>query len=131
MTDSIADLLTRIRNALQVRHEAVAIPYSKLKEAILGVLVEEGYLKGSEAVGEGVRKQLVAQLKYRAAEAPVISGLKRISRPGRRVYRGADGLLDMAGGGLGATLVSTSQGIMTHRKAREARLGGEVLCHVW
>lgn len=130
MTDPIADMLTRIRNALHAKKESVVIPYSRMKEAVLGVIGTEGYIQGHEIVGEGVRKQLVAALKYTGRGEAVISGLKRISKPGRRVYRGAEEVEAIVGG-LGAAIISTSQGIMTHKQAQEAKVGGEVLCHIW
>lgn len=130
MTDPIADMLTRIRNALQVRRESVSIPYSKMKEAILRVIAAEGYVKGYEMIGEGIRKQLVVELKYVRQSEPVISGMKRISKPGLRVYHGAEGLESFSKG-LGAAIISTSKGIMTHREASKAKMGGEVLCRIW
>lgn len=130
MTDPIADLLTRIRNALGARQEATNIPYSKFKEGIVQVIAKEGFIRGFEVVGEGPRKQIVVSLKYIGRRQSVISGLRRVSRPGRRVYRGVTGLEEMRPG-MGAALISTPQGIMTERQAKEAKVGGEILCQIW
>lgn len=130
MTDPIADLLTRIRNAQLARHESTLIPFSKLKESIVQVMAREGFIKGHEVVGEGPRKQLVISLKYIGRKQPVISGLRRVSRPGRRVYRKADDLSGLRPA-MGAALISTPQGIMTERQALEQNVGGEVLCQIW
>ncbi len=130
MTDPIADLLTRIRNAQQARHETTAIPYSKLKESILKVVAAEGYTAGYEVIGEGVRKQLVVALKYTGVRQPVITGLKRVSSPGRRVYRRSDDLADLKPG-MGIAILSTPQGIMTDRQAKDSIVGGEVICQIW
>ena len=130
MTDPIADLLTRIRNAQQAHHDSTNIPYSRLKENIIKALSAEGFIKGYEVVGEGVRKQLVVLLRYIGRRTPVISGLRRVSKPGRRVYRHKALLADFRPG-MGIALISTPQGIMTERQATEANVGGEVLCQVW
>ena len=130
MTDPIADLLTRLRNAQQARHEAMTAPHSKLKENILRVIMRFGYVKNVEVVGEGVRKQLVTTLKYTDRKEPVISGIRRVSKPGRRVYRGTDQLGDLKPG-LGAVILSTPKGVMTDQEAREAKVGGEILCQIW
>ena len=130
MTDPIADLLTRIRNAQQARHDSTNIPYSQLKENIIKTLSAEGFIKGYEVVGEGLKKQLVVQLRYVGRRKPVISGLRRVSKPGRRVYRHKDLLADFRPG-MGVALISTPKGVMTERQATEANVGGEVLCQVW
>ena len=130
MTDPISDLLTRIRNAQQARHETTLIPYSKLKESVVQAMAREGFIRGHEVVGEGARKQLVVALKYVGRKQPVISGLKRVSRPGRRVYCGVKDLASHRPG-MGAALISTPRGVMTERQALEAKLGGEILCQIW
>lgn len=130
MTDPIADLLTRIRNAQQARHDSTVVPYSQLKENIVQVMAREGFIRGHEVVGDGARKQLVITLKYVGRKQPVISGLKRVSRPSRRVYRGVKGLGALRPA-MGAALISTPQGVMTERQALESKLGGEVLCQIW
>lgn len=130
MTDPIADLLTRLRNAQAAHHVTTSIPYSRLKENILRVISEEGYVHSCEVIGEGTRKQLVVALKYTGQNEPVISGLRRVSKPGRRVYRGYDELAKLKPG-MGYAILSTPRGVMTDKNAREARIGGEVLCQVW
>lgn len=130
MTDPIADMLTRIRNALQAKKPAVAMPYSRMKESCLQLLKTEGFISDYQVVGEGILRQLVVALKYVRGTQPVISGLKRISKPGLRVYRGFKELKQMAGG-LGITFISTSKGVMTDRQAQESKAGGEVLLHIW
>lgn len=130
MTDPIADMLTRIRNAQRVGHESVLIPYSKMKESVLKVIHSEGFISDFEVLGEGAKKTLVATLKYYGRKAPVITGLKRVSKPGRRVYCGSDELKRI-GTGIGAVIVSTSKGVMTDKQAQEAMIGGEVLCRIW
>lgn len=130
MTDPIADMLTRIRNGLQSRHAAVEMPASKLKSAIAEVLKDEGYIKGYSQSGEGTSKTLKVELRYVGKNEPVLSGLKRISKPGLRVYAGAEELPRVFGG-LGTAIISTSRGVMSGAQARKMRVGGEVLCHVW
>ncbi len=130
MTDPIADMLTRIRNALQAGREVVTIPASNLKQAVLEILVEEGYIAGFEREEDGRQGVLVVRLKYDAEGAPVIDDLKRISKPGRRVYVGADDI-PKARSGYGTVILSTSSGVMSDRKARRLGVGGEVLCAVW
>lgn len=130
MTDSIADMLTRIRNASRAGQETVQIPYSKLKESVLKVLVTEGFLSGMQTAGEGTRKMLVVGLKYAGRQIRVLAGLSRISRPGRRVYLGCDELRAVRGG-MGVTVLSTSKGIMSDHQARQQHLGGEAVCKVW
>ncbi len=132
MTDPIADMLTRIRNANLAQHATVSMPSSKLKEQVARVLASEGYVEGYD-VGEAVRgTELTIRLKFRGKHNRdrVIKGLRRVSRPGRRVYRGADDI-PRSQGGLGTVIVSTSQGLLPDREARKRRLGGELLCEVW
>ncbi len=128
MTDPIADMLTRIRNANSVNHDKVEIPVSKLKVAIADILKAEGFIKGYEINAEN--RMMVVTLKYGANKEKVISGIKRISKPGLRVYSQKDQLPKVLGG-LGIAVISTSQGLMTDKAARKAGLGGEVLAYVW
>ncbi len=130
MTDPIADLLTRIRNANLARKEQVDVPWSRLKEAIVRVATEEGFFKEYRVVEVGGHPTLRIWLKYDASNRPVISGLKRISRPSLRVYAGADEI-PLIQRGLGISIVSTPQGVMVDREARRRRAGGEVLCSIW
>lgn len=123
-------MLTRIRNAVAVGHERVSMPSSKLKVGIAQILVDEGYIDRYEVSAEGHRSELELVLRYGERRQPVIEGIKRISRPGHRVYRGARELPRVQGG-LGVAVVSTSQGLLPDREARRRRLGGEVLCEVW
>ena len=129
MTDPIADMLTRIRNALVVKHEEVEIPTSNMKKEIARILLEEGYINGFEVVGDKGETIKVA-LKYGPKGERVISGLKRISKPGLRVYAGSDELPKVLGG-LGIAIISTPKGVMTDKQARKLRHGGEVLAYVW
>ena len=129
MTDPIADMLTRIRNALTAKHETVEVPASNMKKAIANILLEEGYVKNVEFVDDGLSGKLVISLKYADGKS-VISGLKRVSKPGLRKYAGADNMPKVLGG-LGTAIVSTSKGIMTDRQAKAANVGGEMLCFVW
>lgn len=129
-TDPIADMLTRIRNAVAVGHERVAMPSSKLKVNIARILVDEGFIDRYEVSENGHRSDLELILRYAERRRPVIEGLKRVSRPGHRVYAGAQELPRVQGG-LGVAVVSTSQGLMPDREARKRRLGGEIVCEVW
>lgn len=129
MTDPIADMLTRIRNASAVRKPEVVIPHSKLKEQILGVLHQEGYVQSFVVEGKAPTKLIIVQLKY-DHNRPVISSLKRISKSGRRVYAGKDEVPSVLNG-LGVAIISTSQGLMTSQEARKQGVGGEVLCEVY
>ncbi len=129
ITDPIADMLTRIRNANAQRHETVDIPSSKLKKSIAEILLDEGYIKGFEEIEDGVQGTIRVTLKY-VNKQKVIAGLKRISKPGLRVYATKDELPKVLGG-LGIALISTSKGIMTDKKARQEGIGGEVLAFVW
>jgi small subunit ribosomal protein S8 len=132
MTDPIADMLTRLRNANVARHETVRMPSSKLKEALAAILLKEGYIAAFRVVADEKRpgRILEVTMKYTADRSTTISGLRRISKPGLRVYMRADRMPRVLGG-LGVAVVSTSQGLMTDREARKRRVGGEVLCHVW
>lgn len=130
MTDPIADLLTRIRNALTARHDNVAVPASKMKKAIADILVNEGYVKSAEIVDMDGHPNILIGLKYGAKYESVISNLKRISKPGLRVYAGYEELPKVLGG-LGIAIISTSKGVMTDREARKNKVGGEVLAYVW
>ena len=129
ITDTIADLLTRIRNAISAKHESVDIPASKMKKAIVNILFEEGYIREFEVIEDNKQGVIRITLKY-SGKKSVISGLKRISKPGLRIYVGKDELPKVLGG-LGISLISTSKGIMTDKKARKLGLGGEVLAYVW
>ena len=130
MTDTIADMLTRIRNALVAKHDSVDVPASTVKKAIAEILVDEGYIKGFEVIADGEKKTIRVQLKYGANKQRVIVGIKRISRPGLRVYACKDEMPKVLGG-LGIAIVSTSRGVMTDREARKQGVGGEVLAYVW
>ncbi|MHB8294223.1 MAG: 30S ribosomal protein S8 [Acidimicrobiales bacterium] len=132
MTDPIADMLTRVRNANMAMHDSVRMPGSKLKEALAQILMREGYIRGYRVVSEPgkVGPVLEITMKYAADRTRTISGLKRVSKPGLRVYTGADKLPRVLGG-LGVAVLSTSRGLMTDRDARKNRVGGEVLCFVW
>ena len=130
-TDPIADLLTRIRNALTARHETVSIPFSRIKKSIVDILVEEGYIASAATkTDEQEHKNILVSLKYGYKGERVLTGLKRISKPGLRIYRGANELPKVLGG-LGVAIVSTSKGVMTDRAARTAGVGGEVLAYIW
>ena len=128
MTDPIADMLTRIRNANSAYHEKVEMPASTMKAAVLNILKEEGFVKNYETVDEG--KTLKVTLKYGSNKEKVITGIKRISKPGLRVYASKEELPRVLGG-LGIAVISTSQGVMTDKKARKLGLGGEVIAYVW
>ena len=129
-TDPIADMLTRIRNANVVSHETVSMPYSKLKLAVAELLKSEGFIAGYSVNEEGKFKSLVIVLKYDEKGKPVITNLQRVSKPGLRSYCKAKNLQQVFGG-LGISIVSTSKGLLTDRKARKENLGGEVICNVW
>lgn len=131
MTDPISDMLTRVRNASSAMHEEVLIPRSKIKENIARILTEEGYVDSYELLEEdGTHQKIKIKLRYNEDRERAIMGLRRISKPGRRVYRSA-GQLPRVLGGMGIAIVSTSQGVMTDRQARQERVGGEVLAYVW
>lgn len=130
MTDPIADMLTRIRNATVARHEKVDVPTSRVKEAIARILVDEGFIRTFELVDKAPKSQLRLFLKYGPDRTRVIRGLRRISHPGLRVYARKEQVPKVLGG-LGVAVVSTSQGIVTDKEARRRGLGGEVLCYIW
>ena len=130
ITDPIADMLTRIRNAGMARHESVDVPASKMKTAIAEVLLKEGYIKAFQIVDDGTQGVIRITLKYLPGKERAIQGLKRVSKPGLRVYAGADELPRILKG-LGVAIISTSKGIMTDKEARRAHVGGEVLAFVW
>jgi small subunit ribosomal protein S8 len=132
MTDPIADMLTRIRNANVAMHDTVRMPSSKLKEALAAVLAREGYIVGYDVTQASERPGRILEItmKYTKERSRTISGVRRISKPGLRVYTAADKLPRVLGG-LGVAVLSTSQGLMTDREARQRKVGGEILCHVW
>jgi small subunit ribosomal protein S8 len=132
MTDPIADMLTRIRNASRARHQRVSVPWSKLKENILRILIEEGYLKDQKRVKAalGGGDDIVIQLKFDRESRPIIAGLKRVSSPGRRVYVSAKAMAPVRKG-LGIHVLSTPKGILVDREAQKANVGGELICSVW
>lgn len=130
VNDPIADMLTRIRNASLVQHPKVVMPTSKIKVGIAKILTEEGFLSGYSVTDETPQPNLVLTLKYSGKGEPVINGLERVSKPGRRVYAGHKEI-PWVRSGLGISIVSTPQGLMTGRKARRAKAGGEILCNVW
>lgn len=129
-TDPIADMLTRIRNASMARHRELTLPSSRIKREIARILVEEGFVESFTTGQDGVQETLSMKLKYVEGRTPVVSGLKRISKPGLRVYARKTEIPRVLGG-LGTAILSTSQGIMTGSQARKLNLGGEVLCYVW
>ena len=129
--DPIADMLTRIRNANTAKHDTVDVPLSKMKVSIANILLDEGYIAKYDIVGEGVEKAIRITLKYGADKnEKIISGLKRISKPGLRIYADSQNLPRVLGG-LGIAIISTSQGVMTDKAARKLKIGGEVLAYVW
>jgi small subunit ribosomal protein S8 len=130
MTDPIADMLTRIRNANNARHESCEVPGSKIKAAIAQLLVEEGYIKGYDVIEDDKQGIIRIQLKYSADNSRIITGIKRISKPGLRVYA-RNSEVPRVLGGLGIAMISTSKGIMSDRQARKEHVGGEVVCYVW
>ena len=130
ITDPVADMLTRIRNASSAKHDTVDVPASNLKKAIAQILLEEGYIKSYEVVDNGNQGNIHITLKYVGKKQSAISGLKRVSKPGLRIYAGTEELPKVLKG-LGIAIVSTSKGVMTDKKARELHIGGEVLAFVW
>ncbi|RKD25426.1 small subunit ribosomal protein S8 [Caminicella sporogenes DSM 14501] len=130
MTDPIADMLTRIRNANMVKHETVDIPASNMKKRIASILLEEGFIKGFDVIDDGKQGIIRIQLKYGPNKEKVITGLKRISKPGLRVYAKKDEVPKVLGG-LGIAILSTSSGVITDKEARKLGVGGEVICYVW
>lgn len=130
ITDSIADLLTRIRNANTAKHDTVDIPASKMKKSIAQILVDEGYVKSFQVIDDGKQGIIRIILKYTDNKAPIISGLRRVSKPGLRIYSNCDDMPKVMKG-LGIAVVSTSKGVMTDKKARQEHVGGEVLAFIW
>jgi small subunit ribosomal protein S8 len=130
MTDPIADMLTRIRNANTVGHESVEIPASKMKKAIAEILLDEGYIQGFDVIDDNAQGTIKVTMKYGADKEKVISGIKKISKPGLKVYAKANDVPKVLGG-LGIAIISTSKGIVSDKKARELGVGGEVICYVW
>lgn len=130
ITDTIADLLTRIRNASSAKHDTVEIPASNMKKAIVKILAEEGYVKGYTVIEDGKQGIIKVNLKYGEGKTAAINGLRRVSKPGLRIYSGAEELPKVMKG-LGIAIVSTSKGVMTDRQARSAKVGGEVLAFIW
>ena len=130
MNDPIADMLTRIRNAQVARHEQVLMPASNMKKAIAKILLDEGYVKSVDYIDDGLQGQIKITIKYAQGKQPVIKGLKRISKPGLRVYAKSEEIPKVLGG-LGIAIVSTPKGVMSDKEARKAGIGGEVLAYVW
>ena len=130
MTDPIADMLTRIRNANTVGHATVEIPASKMKKAIAEILKEEGYIRGYEVIEDGKQGIIKVSMKYGPDKTKVISGIKKISKPGLKVYAKAEDVPKVLGG-LGIAIISTSNGLITDKQARQLGVGGEVICYVW
>jgi small subunit ribosomal protein S8 len=130
MTDPIADMLTRLRNAVQAKHDFVVMPASKMKVAIAKILLEEGFIKDYEVIRDGPKQTLKITLRYTGKKQPVLTGLQRVSKPGLRVYV-QRGEIPRVYGGLGIAVMSTPQGVMTGQQAWRRRVGGEVLCYVW
>jgi small subunit ribosomal protein S8 len=130
MTDPIADMLTRIRNANMVGHSTVEIPASKIKKSIADILVEEGYIKGFDVIEDDKQGVIRIQMKYAHDKEKVISGIKKISKPGLKVYAKAEDVPRVLGG-LGIAIISTSKGVISDREARKLGVGGEVICYVW
>ena len=130
INDPIADMLTRIRNGLIARHDSVTVPASNMKKAIAKILLDEGYIKAADYVDDGLQGQIKITLKYAQGKESVIKGLKRISKPGLRVYAKNDEIPKVLGG-LGIAIMSTPKGVMTGKEARNAGIGGEVLAYIW
>ncbi|MEE3449997.1 MAG: 30S ribosomal protein S8 [Acutalibacteraceae bacterium] len=130
ITDTIADLLTRIRNASSAKHETVDIPASNMKKSICQILVDEGYIKSFSVAEDGKQGMITVVLKYGSNKTPVIQGLKRVSKPGLRIYTNVEDMPKVMKG-LGIAIISTSKGIMTDRQARKENVGGEVLAFIW
>ncbi|HBZ78612.1 MAG TPA: 30S ribosomal protein S8 [Clostridiales bacterium] len=130
MTDPIADMLTRIRNANMVGHESVDVPASKMKKSIAEILLKEGYINGYDLIEDNKQGIIRIQMKYGANKERVITGIKKISKPGLKVYA-KTGDIPRVLGGLGIAIVSTSQGVITDKEARKKNIGGEVICYVW
>lgn len=129
MTDPIADFLIRIKNALAARHEVVRVPYSKVKHSIADILVQEGYVTSVSTEENGFRKDMVVTLKYKG-KLPLVNNVKRLSKPGRRLYTSTTQIPKTLGG-YGITIVSTNQGLLTDKEARKKNVGGELVCQIW
>lgn len=130
MTDPIADMLTRIRNGNSAKHESVDVPASKMKKEIAEILLKEGFIKSYDVIDDGVQGTIKVDLKYGRNDERIISGIKRISKPGLRVYaKGTE--IPRVLGGLGIAIISTSKGVLTDKEARNQGIGGEVICYVW
>ena len=130
ITDPIADMLTRIRNANNAKHDTVDVPASNMKKAIAQILLEEGYIKNFQLIDDGTQGVIRITLKYNAGKEKVLSGLRRVSKPGLRIYSSSEDMPKVLKG-IGTAIVSTSQGVMTDKKARKEHVGGEVLAFVW
>lgn len=130
MTDPVADMLTRIRNANMQKHSSVEIPLSNLKVEMARILKESGFVTDFKVIGDGVDKRICLYLKYSNDDVPTITGIKRVSTPGRRVYINKDSIPKVMGG-IGISIISTSKGLLTDREAKRANVGGELLCHLW
>ena len=130
VNDPIADMLTRIRNGLIARHDAITVPASNMKKAIAQILLDEGFVRSVDCIDDGLQGQIKIGLKYAQGKESVIKGLKRISKPGLRVYAQADELPKVLGG-LGIAIISTSKGVLSDKDARKAGVGGEVLAYIW
>lgn len=130
ITDAIADLLTRIRNANTAKHDTVEVPASNIKKAIVQILLDEGYIKSFTVVDDNKQGTIKITLKYTEGKAPVITGLKRVSKPGLRIYSDVENMPKVMKG-LGVAIISTSKGVMTDRQARKENVGGEVLAYIW
>lgn len=130
MTDPIADLLTRIRNACSGRRDQISLPHSRTKEAIARLLCDEGYLREVEVTGEGAKRNIVVHIRYGDGGDPVLTGIRRVSRPGLRRYT-SSGDAPRVRGGLGVSIISTPVGVLSDREARRRNVGGEVICEVW
>ncbi len=130
ITDAIADLLTRIRNANTAKHDTVEVPASNIKKAIVQILLDEGYIKSFNVIDDNKQGVIKIALKYTDGKTPVISGLKRVSKPGLRIYSDVENMPKVMKG-LGVAIISTSKGVMTDRQARKENVGGEVLAYIW
>ena len=130
MTDPVADMLTRIRNAIHAKREVVEVPFSKLKMGLVKLLEREGYLHTSSVAEDGKRGKILITLRYTQTKEPVINQVRRVSKPGRRVYVGYSEIKPVLGG-MGTAILSTSKGLLTDKQAKEAKIGGELLCTIW
>lgn len=130
MTDPIADLLTRVRNALMIKRQSVRAPYSKIKAGVLETLLREGFIKGYETVEDGPKKDLLIYLKYADNGMKVLSVLKRVSKPGCRTYSGSEDIKPVMNG-IGISIVTTPKGVLSDKECRQQKVGGEVICEVW